>query len=69
MMRGWGNPQMVALYTGRPVATIRMWAYTLRVPVVCDVRTRRILIHAGAARRYSDTQHRRGNRQLARVKA
>lgn len=67
-MKGWGTPPLVAAYVGRKPATIREWAYRLRIPVACEVKTRRLVVHAGAARAYSERAgYRRTRRQTARA--
>lgn len=53
-MSGWGTPEQVALYVGRPARTIRTWAQRGQIPSACDVSSKRLLVHAASARRRAE---------------
>lgn len=57
-MIGWAPPHIIALYVGRPVKTIRTWAYRGDIPTACDPQGH-IIIHAATARLYSETRRTR----------
>jgi hypothetical protein len=57
-MKGWGTPEQIAIYVGRPARTIRTWAQRGTVPAACDVQTRRLVVHAAATRKHADTVRR-----------
>lgn len=65
-MTGWGTPPEIALYTGRPLKTIRNWATSGAIPSACRVSDGALVIHAESARRHSDACGRR-NRRLSRI--
>lgn len=53
-MSGWGTPREIALYVGRPIRTVRNWATAGHVPAACDIRTRRLVVHAAQTRLYAE---------------
>lgn len=57
-MTGWGTPEQVALYVGRPARTIRTWAQRTQIPSACDLHTRRLVVHAASARQRANTGNR-----------
>lgn len=60
-MKGYGTLHEVALYTGRPVTTIRNWARRHEIPTL-QVGGQ-LLYHAATARRLADSRQRRGSRR------
>lgn len=58
-MIGWGTPEQVALYVGRPARTIRNWAARGVVPSQKHPETGQIMVHAASARKHADTRKRR----------
>lgn len=57
-MKGWGTPEQVALYVGRPAQTIRTWAKRGKVPTACDLTTGRLVVHAASTRRHAESSGR-----------
>lgn len=63
-MNGYGTLHQIALYTGRPVTTIRNWARAGHIPTL-QIGTAR-LYHAPTARRLADTRQRRNTKPPTR---
>lgn len=55
----WLTVPMAALAVARPTRTIRTWISRGKVPVICDLRTRTLLVHLPSLGEYAQSSEMR----------